>query len=121
MIDRVQDRPVSLQADLLDISRAAAYYQSKPVSEADLRPMRRIDVLDLPFAICHLPFAEADMLRDLLPGEQITVGHKHVSTLLRSMAVSALYCKPSTCKKQPSNKIYPSLLTCLPIGQTHQA
>lgn len=85
MIDRSHDLPIKRQAELVSISRGAAYYQPKPVSQADLCLMRRIDELHL-----ELPFAGARMLRDLLRGEQITVGRKHVSTLMRRMAITAL-------------------------------
>lgn len=115
MIDRGHDLPIRRQAELVNISRGAAYYQPKQVSEADLCLMRRIDELHL-----ELPFAGARMLRDLLRGEQITVGRKHVSTLMRRMAITALYRKPNTSRKRPGNKIYPYLLRHLPIGQANQ-
>ncbi len=39
---------------------------------------------------------------------------------MRRMAITALYRKPNTSKKQPGNKIYPYLLRYLPIGQANQ-
>ena len=102
MIDRSHDLPIKRQAELMSISRGAAYYQPKPVSEEDLCLMRRIDELHL-----ELPFAGARMLRDLLRGELITVGSKNVGTLIRRMAIAALYRKPNTSRKQPGDKIYP--------------
>ena len=52
MIDRKHQLPIKRQAELLGISRGAVYYHPEPVSEADLRLMRRIDALHLehPFA-----------------------------------------------------------------------
>ena len=115
MIDRSHDLPIKRQAELMSINRGAAYYLPKPVSEADLCLMRGIDELQL-----ELPFAGARVLRDLLRGEEITVGRKQVSTLMRRMAITALYRKPNTSRKQPGNKIYPCLLRHSPIGQANQ-
>ena len=64
MIDRTHKLPVTRQAELLNISRGSVYYPPKPVGEADLRLMRRIDELHL-----ELPFAGSRMLRDLLRQE----------------------------------------------------
>ncbi len=47
MIDRQQELPVTHQAKLLNVSRGSVYYLPKPVSEADLALMRRIDELHL--------------------------------------------------------------------------
>ena len=61
MIDRDHTLSVTRPAALLDISRGSVYYLPKPVSDADLALMRRIDELHLEF-----PFAGSRMLRDLL-------------------------------------------------------
>ena len=71
MIDRTHKLPITRQAEILNISRGAVYYLPRPVSEADLKLMRRID--DLP--LDH-PFAGARMLRDLLRQEGTTVGRR---------------------------------------------
>jgi putative transposase len=47
MIDPGHDLPVVRQAELLDLSRSNVYYLPRPVSEADLVLMRRIDELHL--------------------------------------------------------------------------
>jgi putative transposase len=54
MIDRAHDLPVTKQAAALKISRGSTYYLPRPVSEADLAIMRRLDRLHLEF-----PFAGA--------------------------------------------------------------
>ena len=86
MIDRSHDLPIRRQAELVNISRGSAYYKARPVSEGDLELMRRVDELHL-----ELPFAGARMLRDLLRGEGVAVGRKHMTTLMRRMAITALY------------------------------
>ena len=62
MIDR--DLPITKQAEVLRISRGSVYYLPRPVLEADLAIMRRLDRLHLEF-----PFASSRTLRDLLAAE----------------------------------------------------
>jgi len=52
MIDRSYVLSLSRQAIALGISRWSVYYQAEPVSESDMRLLRRIDQLhlDYPFA-----------------------------------------------------------------------
>jgi putative transposase len=61
MIDREHKLPVKRQAEVLSISRGAAYSKPRPVSEQDLLLMRKLDELHL-----NYPFAGSRMLRDLL-------------------------------------------------------
>lgn len=115
MIDRSHDLPVTRQARELGISRGSVYYLPRPVSEADLKIMRRIDELHL-----ELPFAGSRMLRDLLRQEGIEIGRQHVATLMRKMAIEAIYRRPNTSKPAPGHKIYPYLLRKLPIVRPNQ-
>ena len=66
MIDATHKLPLKRQAELLDLSRSNVYYLPRPVADADLALMRRIDELHLNF-----PFAGARMLRDMLKLEGI--------------------------------------------------
>jgi putative transposase len=115
MIDRSHPLPLTRQASVLGISRGSVYYLPRPVSDADLALMRRIDELHL-----EHPFAGACMLRDLLRQEGMTVGRKHVATLMRRMGIEALYRKPNTSRKHPRHPVYPYLLRHLPITQPNQ-
>jgi hypothetical protein len=47
MIDRELDLPVTRQCQLLDLHRSTVYYQRKPVSDTDLKLMRRIDEMHM--------------------------------------------------------------------------
>ena len=47
MIDREHQLSVTCQAQLLAISRGTVYYLPRPVSDADLALMRRLDELHL--------------------------------------------------------------------------
>ena len=47
MIDRNHKLPITRQAEVLGISRGAVYYVPRPISNAELALMRRIDELHL--------------------------------------------------------------------------
>jgi putative transposase len=115
MIDRNEQLSVTRQAQLLGISRGSVYYLPRPVSEADLALMRRLDELHL-----EHPFMGARMLRDQLQREGIQVGRKHVTTLMQRMGICALAPQPGTSKRAPGHKIYPYLLRKLAISRANQ-
>ncbi len=115
MIDRSHRLPLARQARELGISRGSVYYLPKPVSAADLAIMRRMDELHLEF-----PFAGSRMLRDLLRQEGIAIGRQHVGTLMKKMAIEAIYRRPNTSKPAPGHKVYPYLLRKLPIVRPNQ-
>jgi len=104
MIDASHDLPVSRQVEPLEISRSNVYYLPRPMAEADLLLMRRIDELHLNFS-----FAGARMLRGTLKLEGFEVGHKHVRTLMTKVGITAVYRKRKTsvCVPQPEHEILP--------------
>src|SRR6195952_5528596 len=115
MIDRGHDLSITKQAEVLKISRGSVYYLPRPVSEADLAIMRRLDRLHLEF-----PFAGARMLRGLLSVDGCQIGRRHVKTLMRRMGMEALYRRPRTTKPEPGHKIYPYLLRAMAVTRPNQ-
>jgi len=115
MIDRGHDLPISKQAEVLRISRGSVYYLPRPVPEADLAIMRRLDRLHLEF-----PFAGSRMLRGLLVAEGCKIGRRHVKTLMQRMGIEALYRRPRTTKPEPGHKIYPYLLRDMAVTRPNQ-
>ena len=115
MIDRDHGLSIGKQAKALGISRGSVYYLPRPVSPADLAVMRRMDELHL-----DSPFAGSRMLRDLLRQDGVTIGRRHVATLMKRMRIEALYRKPSTSKPAPGHKIYPYLLRGMTITRPNQ-
>jgi putative transposase len=116
MIDATHKLPMKRQAELLDLSRSNVYYLPRPVSDADLVLMRRIDELHLNF-----PFAGARMLRDMLKLEGVEIGRKHVRTLMERIGIAAIYRKRNTSAPHPAHPIYPYLLKNLIIDRPNQA
>ena len=60
------------------------------------------------------------MLRDLLAAEGSEVGRRHVTTLMRTMGIEAVYRRPNTSKPAVGHKIYPYLLRGLTIDRPNQ-
>ena len=115
MIDREHDLSITKQAEVLRISRGSVYYLPRPVPDADLAIMRRLDRLHLEF-----PFAGSRMLRGLLAAEGCKIGRRHVKTLMRRMGIEALYRRPRTTTPEPGHKIYPYLLRGMAITLPNQ-
>ena len=115
MIDGDHKLPVSRQAKLLKLARSTVYYRPGPVSAGDLALMRRLDELHLDY-----PFAGARMLRALLLREGVTVGRRHVATLMKRMGLEAIYRRPNTSKPAPGHKVYPYLLRGVSICRPNQ-
>jgi len=115
MIDPAAKLSVSRQALAPGISRGGVYCHPRPVSEADLKLMRRIGKPDMEF-----PFAGSRILQGLLVQEGFKIGRLHVATLMKRMGVEALYRKPNTSRPAPGRKIYPRLLRKLPVIRPSQ-
>jgi putative transposase len=115
MITPSHDLPVTRQAKVLGISRGAVYYKARPVSPRDLRIMRQLDELHL-----ERPFAGSRMLRDMLNREGVSIGRRHVASLMKRMGIAAIYRRPDTSKPAPGHKIYPYLLRGMKIERPDQ-
>ena len=84
MIDRDHKLPLARQAKAVGISRGSIYYRPRPVGEAGLGLMRRIDELHLEY-----PFAGSRMMRGLLRQEGLSSGRRHIATLMRMKVLHA--------------------------------
>ena len=115
MIDPEHELPIQRQAKTLGIARSSVYYKPVPLSESDLAIMRQIDELHL-----QHPFAGSRMLMKLLRADGVTIGRKHVRTLMKRMGIEAIYRRPRTTKPQPGDKIYPYLLRGKVIDRVNQ-
>ena len=111
MIDRGHTLPVARQARALGISRSSVYYRPRPVSDGDLRLMRRIDEIHL-----EHPFAGSRMMRDMLRRESLFNARRHVATLMRRMGVEALLRRPNPSRRPPPHPAPPSLTPRRPVA-----
>ena len=115
MIDRDHKLPLARQAKAVGISLGSIYYRPRPVGEASLGLMRRIDELHLEY-----PFAGSRMMRGLLRQEGLSSGRRHIATLMRRMGIDALYRKPNTSRRRPGHTVYPYLLRGLEVSRPNQ-
>lgn len=115
MIDGGAKVSVKRQCELLDLNRTGVYYTPRPVPEADLKLMRRIDELHL-----RWPFYGSRRLAHELARAGFEVGRLHVATLMRRMGIEARYRKPRTSIPAREGSIYPYLLGGLSIERPNQ-
>ncbi len=115
MTNRTHKLSLTRQAALLGISRGSLYYSPRPVSDADLKLIRRIVELHMDY-----PFAGSRMMKGLLRQEGFATARLHVATLMKQMGIEALYRRPNTSKPTPGNKIYPYLLRKLAVTRPNQ-
>ena len=115
MIDRNHELPITRQAEVLGISRGAVYYVARPISEAELALMRRIDKLHLEHS-----FMGARMLRRKLAKEGFLVGRRQIGTLMQRLNIHSLAPQPGTSKTRPGHTIYPYLLRHVSVSRSNQ-
>lgn len=60
------------------------------------------------------------MLRDLLRQEGFLIGRLRVASLMKKMAIHAIYRRPNTSKPTPRHKVYPYLLRKLAITRPNK-
>src|SRR2546428_2894263 len=102
MIDREHDLSITRQAEVLQISRGSVYYLPRPVPDADLAIMQRLDRLHLEY-----PFAGSRMLRGLLALQGCKIGRRHVKTLMRRVGVEAPARVPAPPSPSPAPNTIP--------------
>ncbi len=115
LIDREAEVTIRRQCEMLDLCCISVYYRPKPVSEADLRLMRRIDELHL-----EHPFLGARRLARMLQREGLEAGRRHFGRLMRRMGLAAIYRKKRTSIPGTGHKIYPYLLSNVEIERPNQ-
>ena len=104
------------QCELLEVCRSSLYYQPKPVLDADLALMRRMDEMHLKH-----PFLGARRLAQMLQREDFKVGRRHVGSLMRQMGIEPIYRKKRTSIPAQGHRIYPYLLANVAVVRPNQA
>lgn len=114
MITREHPLPLVHQCRILDLSRSGIYYTPVSVNDKDRELMRLIDEIHL-----DLPYAGTRGIRNELWNKGQKVGRSHVRTLMRKMAIEALYKKPRLSKTHPEHAVYPYLLRGMTITEAN--
>jgi putative transposase len=106
---------LSVQAELLSISRSSIYYQPKPVSEFVLAVQHKIDEI----FTAH-PYYGSRRIKVVLNKAGYRVGRRLAQSCMRTMGLVAIYPKPNLSKPGHEHKIYPYLLRGLAIERVGQ-
>ena len=97
LVDRTaDDLSIVAQCRLLKVARSTLYWRPAAVSEDDLRPMRRIDEL-------WMPFYGSRRMVAALRRDGWTVNRKRVR---RPMRIEATYQKPNPSRRHPEHQVY---------------
>ena len=97
--------PLSLQAELLSLSRASLYYQPRPPSAEEVRLKHRIDEV---YTQC--PFYGARKIAAQLQRDQMGINRKTVARYMQEMGIAAVYPGPNLTKRNHKEGVYPYLL-----------
>ena len=106
LIERTEgELSLSLQADLLSLSRASLYYQPRPPSAQEVRLKHRIDEV-----YTQYPFYGSRKIAAQLQGEGMGINRKTVARYMREMGLAAIYPGPNLSKRNQREGVYPYLL-----------
>ncbi len=117
LLDREHSISLTRQCELLEVSRASAYYQPT-VDDADVQIMSLIDKI-----FTDYPFYGSRRIRyELGQTYRIVIARDHVRRLLRTMGIEAIYpkSKPNTILANKQHRTYPYLLKELQIIRPNQ-
>ncbi|HEX4208126.1 MAG TPA: IS3 family transposase [Ktedonobacteraceae bacterium] len=102
---REGELPLSLQADLLSLSRSSLYYQPRPPSVEEVRLKHRIDEV-----YTQYPFYGSRKIAVQLQREGMGINRKTVARYMREMGIAAIYPGPNVSKRNQREGVYPYLL-----------
>ena len=106
LIERAESElSLSLQADLLSLSRASLYYQPRPPSAQEVQLKHRIDEV-----YTQSPFYGSRKIAVQLQREGMRVNRKTVARYMREMGIAAIYPGPNLSKRNQKEGVYPYLL-----------
>jgi putative transposase len=97
--------PLTVQADLLGLSRASLYYRPRSPRPDTVALYHRIDEL-----YTATPFYGSRRMTAVLRQEGWSVNRKRVQHAMRAMGLRGLAPGPDTSRPHPAHRIYPYLL-----------
>jgi len=109
------DLPLSIQAELVSISRSSLYYQPRPPSDEEVKIKHRIDELYTDY-----PFYGSRRMIAQLRREGMDIHRNAVQRHMREMGIEAIYPGPNLRRRHLKDQVYPYLLRRLTItGPNH--
>lgn len=106
---------LSLQADLLGISRSSLYYRPVGISREEVSVKHRIDEIYTKY-----PFYGSRRITVTIRREGTGINRKRVQRYMLEMGIEAIYPGPNLSKRNLANKIYPYLLRNVIVERVNQ-
>jgi len=97
--------PLTVQAELLSVSRSSLYYQAVPPSAAEIAIKHRIDAIYTEF-----PFYGSRRILAQLRREGTYITRKRVQHYMREMGIQGVCPGPNLSKRSQAHAVYPYLL-----------
>jgi putative transposase len=111
LIEREErELPLSIQAELLEISRASLYYRPLPARPEEVALKHRIDEI-----YTQWPFYGSRKVAVLLQREGQSVNRKAVQRHMREMGIAGICPGPSLSRRNREDSVYPYLLRNLKV------
>ncbi len=109
--------PLTLQAELLSVSRANLYYHPRPARTQEIALKHRLDVL-----YTEHPFLGSRKIAQMLAGEGFTIGRHTIRRYRQEMGLETLFPKPklSVLGRGSEHRVFPYLLRGLSIERPNQ-
>jgi len=106
MVERAEAAlPVTVQAELLGVSRSSLYYQPVPPSPTEVALKHRIDEI-----YTATPFYGSRRITAVLRREGEEVNRKAVQRHMREMGIAGISPGPHTSRRHPTHPVAPYLL-----------
>ena len=106
---------LSLQAELLQISRASLYYQLRPPSAREVAIKHRIDEVYTAY-----PFYGSRRIQVVLQPEVGTLARNTVREYMHEMGISAVYPGPIGSRRHHEHRVFPYLLRNVIVRAVNQ-
>ena len=105
LVERDGELPLSVQAELLGVSRSSLYYRPVAPSAEEIRLKHRIDAI-----YTESPFYGSRRITAQLRREEFVVNRKAVQRHMREMGIAAIGPRPNLSKCHPEHRVFPYLL-----------
>ena len=94
--------PLSVQADLLSLSRASLYYQPRPPSLEEVAIKHRIDAL-----YTQYPFDGSRRITVQLRRDGVVINRKAIQRHMREMSIAGIAPGPNLSRRDSEHHVYP--------------
>lgn len=115
LIGPVTELSIRRQCELLELSRNNLYYKPKPISNAELAVLKKIDEIYTE----HPYYGTRRMIQEL-KDYGINIGRQQVRSCYKTLGLEAIYPKINLSNLNHEHKIYPYLLRHLSVTRVNK-